>query len=212
MNMSLNHSKKTVVLCDTQPIMVEGLRSLLATARDLRLLAALNSLELAKALVSAQLPDVVIVDKGFGMRTVLDWIRDLKLAETPPAVTVWGVSVTKAEMVRFLGVGATGIVRKTADVESIMSCLRNVASGRHCVIRDEARQKHHAWSKLTPRQNQVLEMVEQGFKNREIALKLGIHLGTVIIHRRHIFEKTGVRDSRDLSINDLRGRGLASVS
>jgi two-component system, NarL family, nitrate/nitrite response regulator NarL len=141
MNISRNDSRKTVVVCDTQPIVLEGLRTLLATARDLKLLAALNSVEIAKALVNAQSPDVVIVDKGFGMRTVLDWIRDLKLAETPPAVTVWGLSVTKAETLQLLGAGATGIVRKTADVESVMSCLRSVASGRHCVIRDEARQR-----------------------------------------------------------------------
>jgi two-component system, NarL family, nitrate/nitrite response regulator NarL len=207
MNISPDHSQKTVVVCDTQPIMLEGLRTLLATARDLRLLAALNSLEIAKALVSAQLPDVVIVDKGFGMRTVLNWIRDLKMAEAPPAVTVWGASMTKAETLQLLGVGATGIVRKTADVDSIMSCLRSVASGRHCVIRDEARQQRHVCAKLTARQHQVLQMVEQGFKNREIALKLGIQVATVIIHRRHILEKTGLRDRGGLST----GHALASA-
>jgi DNA-binding NarL/FixJ family response regulator len=213
--MSEDHSKKTVVVCDTQPITAEGLRTLLTTAGDLEFLASLNSLEAATQLVTARPPDVVIVDKGFGMRIVLDWIHDLKLAEAPPAVTVWGVSMTEAEALRLLQAGAKGIVRKTADVESILSCLRTVASGRSwmedCVFRDSARQERYPRSELTPREHQVLEMVEQGFKNKEIALELGIRPGTVKIHLKHIFEKTGVRGRYGLAISGLKERGLVSM-
>jgi DNA-binding NarL/FixJ family response regulator len=213
--MSEDHSNKTVVVCDTQPITAEGLRTLLATAGDLEFLAALNTLEAATQLVTARPPDVVIVDKGFGMRIVLDWIHDLKLAEAAPAVTVWGVSMTEAEALRLLQAGAKGIVRKTADMASILSCLRTVASGRSwmedCVFRDSARQERYPRSELTPREHQVLEMVEQGFKNKEIALELGIRPGTVKIHLKHIFEKTGVRGRYGLAISGLKERGLVSM-
>src|SRR5579863_3930246 len=164
--MSEEQAKKTVVVCDTQPISAEGLRTLLTAAGDLEFLASLNSLEAATQLVTARPPDVVIVDKAFGMRIVLDWIHDLKLADAAPAVTVWGVSMTEAEALRLLQAGAKGIVRKTADVESIVSCIRTVASGRSwmedCVLRDSARQERYPRSELTPREHQVLEMVEQG--------------------------------------------------
>jgi DNA-binding NarL/FixJ family response regulator len=210
-----DHSKKTVVVCDTQPITAEGLRTLLTAAGDLEFLASLNTLEAATQLVTARPPDVVVVDKGFGMRIVLDWIHDLKMAEAAPAVTVWGVSMTEAEALRLLQAGAKGIVRKTADMESIMSCLRTVASGRSwmedCVFRDSARQERYPRSELTPREHQVLEMVEQGFKNKEIALELGIRPGTVKIHLKHIFEKTGVRGRYGLAISGLKERGLVSM-
>jgi two-component system nitrate/nitrite response regulator NarL len=213
--MSEDHSNKTVVVCDTQPITAEGLRTLLATAGDLEFLASLNSLEAATQLMAARPPDVVIVDKGFGMRIVLDWIHDLKLSDAAPAVTVWGVSMTEAEALRLLQAGAKGIVRKTADLESILSCLRTVASGRSwmedCVFRDSARQERYPRSELTPREHQVLEMVEQGFKNKEIALELGIRPGTVKIHLKHIFEKTGVRGRYGLAISGLKERGLVSM-
>ena len=104
-----DHSKKTVVVCDTQPITAEGLRTLLTASGDLEFLASLNSLEAATQLVTARPPDVVIVDKGFGMRIVLDWIHDLKLAEAAPAVTVWGVSMTEAEALRLLQAGARAL-------------------------------------------------------------------------------------------------------
>jgi two-component system nitrate/nitrite response regulator NarL len=214
-NMSEDHSKKTVVVCDTQPITAEGLRTLLTAAGDLEFLASLNSLEAATQLVTTRPPDVVIVDKGFGMRIVLDWIHDLKMADAVPAVTVWGVSMTEAEALRLLQAGAKGIVRKTADVESILSCIRTVASGRSwmedCVLRDSARQERYPRSELTPREHQVLEMVEQGFKNKEIALELGIRPGTVKIHLKHIFEKTGVRGRYGLAISGLKERGLVSM-
>ncbi len=213
--MSEDHSKKTVVVCDTQPITAEGLRTLLTAAGDLEFLASLNSLEAATQLVTARPPDVVIVDKGFGMRIVLDWIHDLKMADAAPAVIVWGVSMTEAEALRLLQAGAKGIVRKTADVESILSCIRTVASGRSwmedCVFRDSARQERYPRSELTPREHQVLEMVEQGFKNKEIALELGIRPGTVKIHLKHIFEKTGVRGRYGLAISGLKERGLVSM-
>jgi two-component system, NarL family, nitrate/nitrite response regulator NarL len=213
--MTEDHSKKTIVVCDTQPITAEGLRSLLIGAGDLEFLASLNSLEAATQLVAARPPDVVIVDKGFGMRVVLDWIHDLKLADAAPAVVVWGVSMTEAEALRLLQAGAKGIVRKTADLENILACLRTVASGRSwmedCAFRDAARQERYPRSELTPREHQVLEMVEQGFKNKEIALELGIRPGTVKIHLKHIFEKTGVRGRYGLAISGLKERGLVSM-
>ncbi len=213
--MSEDHSKKSVVVCDTQPITAEGLRSLLASAGDLEFLASLNSLEAATQLVTARPPDIVIVDKGFGMRAVLDWIHELKLTEATPGVTVWGVSMTEAEALRLLQAGARGIVRKTTDLEQILSCLRTVASGRSwmedCVFRDSARQDRYPRSELTPREHQVLQMVEQGFKNKEIALELGIRPGTVKIHMKHIFEKTGVRGRYGLAISGLKERGLVSM-
>jgi two-component system, NarL family, nitrate/nitrite response regulator NarL len=213
--MSEDHSKKTVVVCDTQPVSAEGLRTLLAAAGDLEFLASLNSLETATQFVTLQRPDIVIVDKGFGMRVVLDWIHDLKLADAGPAVTVWGVSMTEAEALRLLQAGAKGIVRKTAELENILNCLRTVASGRSwmedCVFRDSARPERYPRSELTPREHQVLEMVEQGFKNKEIALELGIRPGTVKIHLKHIFEKTGVRGRYGLAINGLKERGLVSM-
>jgi two-component system nitrate/nitrite response regulator NarL len=206
-------AKKTIAVCDTQPITAEGLRNLLASSDDLELVEAMNSLATATALVRAKAPDIVVVDKGFGMRAVLDWIHDLN---GTPAITVWGVSMTEAEALRLLQAGAKGIVRKTADLASLLTCLRTVASGRSwmedCVFRDSARQIGYPRSELTAREHQVLELVEQGFKNKEIALELGIRPGTVKIHLKHIFEKTGVRGRYGLAISGLKDKGMISIA
>ena len=209
-------SKKTVVVCDTQPITAQGLASLLAGSEDLELLQSTNSLEAASRIVPSLFPDVTVVDKGFGMRAVLEWIHSLKLGDRSPTVAVWGVSMTEAEALRLLQAGARGIVRKTADLDSLINCLRTVAGGQtwmeECVFRDPLRQSSYPRSELTARERQVLELVEQGFKNKDIALELGIRPGTVKIHLKHIFEKTGVRGRYGLAINGLKDKGVVSIA
>ena len=86
--MSEDHSKKSVVVCDTQPITAQGLKCLLASAGDLEFLASLNSLEAATQLVATRAPDIVIVDKGFGMRAVLAHWVDSPDALEPAAAAV----------------------------------------------------------------------------------------------------------------------------
>ena len=54
--------------------------------------------------------------------------------------------------------------------------------------------------------------MEQGFKNKEIAVELGIRPGTVKIHLKHIFEKTGVRGRYGLAISGLKERGVVSLA
>jgi two-component system nitrate/nitrite response regulator NarL len=214
--MTDNNPRKTVAVCDSQPITAEGLRSLIAASSDLEFLEPLTSLEAGREFVNRQSPDLVVLDKAFGMRAVLDWIHDLKLTEATPAITVWGVSMTEAEALRLLQAGARGIVRKTADLASLLNCLRTVASGRSwmedCVFKGSVREDRYPRSELTPREHQVLELVEQGFKNKEIALELGIRPGTVKIHLKHIFEKTGVRGRYGLAISGLKDKGIVSIA
>ncbi len=215
--MSEDILKKTVAVCDTQPITAEGLRTLIAGSPDLAFLEPLDSLSAAMRLVQTASPTVIILDKGFGMRGVLDWIHELKLTDASPAVVVWGVSMTEAEALRLLQAGARGIVRKTADLKNLLSCLRSVAAGQtwmeDSVFGASSRQPDgYPRSDLTAREQQVLELVEQGFKNKEIALELGIRPGTVKIHLKHIFEKTGVRGRYGLAISGLKDKGLVSMT
>jgi two-component system, NarL family, nitrate/nitrite response regulator NarL len=209
-------SIKRVSVCDTQPVTAEGVRTLLAGSADMRFAEVTDSLAQAQEMVRRTTPDVLMIDKAFGMQAILEWLADLKTDELKPtAIVVWGVSVTEAEALRFLQAGARGILRKTAGIPVVLACLRTVALGRSwmedCVFRDSARADRYPRSELTAREQQVLELVEQGFKNKEIANDLGIRPGTVKIHLKHIFEKTGVRGRYGLALNGLKDRGLVSV-
>jgi len=225
---SIVESVKTVSICDTQPVTAEGIRILLSSCPDLKFLEGIDSLNAATELVRNAPPDVLIVDKAFGIQAILDWLGTLDSAaegETSEdtrgnttagvGVVVWGVSVTEAEALRFLQAGARGILRKTAGLPAIAACLRTVASGRSwmedCVFRDAGRSDRYPRSELTAREQQVLELVEQGCKNKEIAQELGIRPGTVKIHLKHIFEKTGIRGRYGLALNGWKDRGASQA-
>jgi two-component system nitrate/nitrite response regulator NarL len=206
---------KRVSVCDTQPVTAEGVRTLLAGSPDMVFAETSESLAQAMDLVRRTSPDVLMLDKAFGIQAILEWLTDLKTNDFATAIVIWGVSVTEAEALRFLQAGARGILRKTASIPVVLACLRTVALGRSwmedCVFRDSARADRYPRSELTSREQQVLELVEQGYKNKEIALDLGIRPGTVKIHLKHIFEKTGVRGRYGLALNGLKDRGLVSI-
>jgi DNA-binding NarL/FixJ family response regulator len=208
--------KKTVAVCETQPVTVEGLRWMLESCPDLEFNHHIDSLAAATDLSRRFPPDLLIVDKAFGMQSILDWLADLRLRECQSAPIIWGVSMTEAEALRFLQAGARGIIRKTANTGMILSCLRTVASGRSwmedCVFKDSLRGDRYPRSELTAREQQVLELVEHGCKNKEIAVELGIRPGTVKIHLKHIFEKTGVRGRYGLALNGMKDRGVLSLT
>jgi len=206
---------KRVSICDTQPVTAEGVRTLLSGSQDMLFEEVTDSLAQAMDLVRRSQPDVLMLDKAFGIQAILEWLTELKANDFATGVVVWGVSVTEAEALRFLQAGARGILRKTASISVVTACLKTVALGRSwmedCVFRDSARADRYPRSELTSREQQVLELVEQGYKNKEIALDLGIRPGTVKIHLKHIFEKTGVRGRYGLALNGLKDRGLVSI-
>src|SRR4029078_10210953 len=104
----------------------------------------------------------------------------------------------------------------SADTATVLACMRAVSQGRSwmqdSVFRESSAMETQIRTDLTPREHQVMELVEQGFKNREIAQELGIRPGTVKIHLKHIFEKTGVRGRYGLALNGLRDRGSLSLT
>ena len=125
------------------------------------------------------------------------------------AVVVWGHSVNEAEALRIVQAGAQGFIRKTAPLRSLLDCLRTVAGRNACMddLMFQDAEKPNGRSNLTTREQQVAELVEQVLKNKEIARALGICPGTVKIHLKHIFEKTGVRGRYGLALSGLKERG-----
>jgi DNA-binding NarL/FixJ family response regulator len=208
----VNETLEAVAVCDTEPIAIEGLRSLLESAEGLCVTAAECSLPDGMDAVCELRPSLVIVDKAFGAQAVADWLRTLRQSNSPTAVIVWGVSLSDAEAVRFLHSGAAGVVRKTASLNTLLSCIRTVAAGgtwmEHEMVCEIQRPVPAGRAALTARELQVTELVERGMKNKQIAASLGIRTGTVKIHLKHIFEKTGIRGRYGLALSGLKEKGL----
>ena len=203
--------KKTVVICDTQPIAMEGLRALLGQLQDMTPVGEATSIMAGMDLVRSLSPALLVIDKSFGLQPVMDWIASLRGNGRRTSVMVWGHSVNEAEALRMVQAGAQGVIRKTAPLRSLSDCLRAVAAGNtwmdDLMFQNAEKTNGTGRSNLTMREQQVAELVEQGLKNKEIARSLGICPGTVKIHLKHIFEKTGVRGRYGLALSGLKERG-----
>jgi two-component system nitrate/nitrite response regulator NarL len=203
---------KTVGICDTQPMTIEGLQSLLGGCEDLRMIGSATNLFSGLELVQHHSPSIVVIDKAFGLPAIMDWLANLR--STGTSSVVWGVSMNEAEALRIMQAGAQGVMRKTADPTTVLACLRTVGEGKtwmeESLLGDNDRSVRHTRSNLTPREQQVVELVEQGLKNKDIGLNMGIRPGTVKIHLKHIFEKTGIRGRYGLALSGLREKGLLS--
>ena len=66
---------RTVSICDTQPVTMEGVRTLLSNCADLKFLETAESMNQAVEMVRRNPPDVLILDKAFGIQAVLDWLQ-----------------------------------------------------------------------------------------------------------------------------------------
>jgi len=206
---------KTIVVCETEPIAVEGLRNLLEPGGEFVIVSVAVSLTEALDAVHQLAPSILLLDKALGMHAVMDCLKQLRLSEGRTAVVVWGVSLAEVESLRLLQAGASAAVRKTSPLPVLVECLRAVASGATWVEADTRREHANparsTRTSLTARELQVMELVEQGLKNRDIGVALGIRTGTVKIHLKHIFEKTGIRGRYGLALTGLKEKGLLAV-
>jgi two-component system, NarL family, nitrate/nitrite response regulator NarL len=206
----------TVVICDTEPIAIAGVQSLVENVEDVSVVRSESSLSGGIDAVRDLSPSLLIVDKGLGSQAVMDWISGLRVSDSRTTVMVWGNSISESEAVRFLQAGASGIARKTAGLPTLLRCILTTSSGGTWMDEglspESSRPVRLSSSPLTVRELQVMDLVERGFKNKEIGSSLGIQTGTVKIHLKHIFEKTGIRGRYGLAISGLKEKGMLAMA
>ena len=206
----------TVGVCDTQPVTVAGVRAVLGSCPDFEFLWAVNSLDEGVRMARQQPPRVVLADKGLGVNGLIHWILNLRSAPVTPVIVIWGASLTEGEALRFVQAGAKGVIRKAAPPEALVACLRTAGSGtawmEDIIFRSGPKVVRGGRSDLTPRETQVFGLVEQGLTNNEIARELNIRPGTVKIHLKHLYEKTGIRSRYHLALSGLKEKGILSMT
>ena len=205
----------TLVVCDAEPVAIEGIRRVLENSGEFIVRAAEASLDHAMRAVQELAPSLLMVNKTFGFHAVVNCLKACRNHHPATAIVVWGTALSEAEALRFVQSGAQGLIRKTAPIDMLIDCLLAVCRGETWVepgvlVAQESAPRL-ARTSLTSRELQVMELVERGMKNKEIAQTLGICSGTVKIHLRHIFEKTGIRGRYGLALSGLQAKGLLAL-
>jgi two-component system nitrate/nitrite response regulator NarL len=206
----------TVCACDSQPIALEGLRCVLEDRDDLQFLDGAQNLLNGLAVLERHTPAVMLVDRSFGAKPVLDWISSSKVRYPQTRVVLWATVISDVECFRALQAGALGILKKSAAIPAIINCLRTAAEDQiwteSLYAPRELRSGSARPRALTPREHEIITLVARGMKNREIGEALSIATGTVKIHMMHIFEKTGIRDRFELAMYGLKNSPVACTT
>jgi DNA-binding NarL/FixJ family response regulator len=217
-------SKIRIVVADDHPIFRDGLCRLLALEEDFEVVAQAQDGRQVLDVLQQHEPDILLLDLKMPGLDGLATLQRLQIAKNKTRVIVLTASDDKNEFVQAMKLGTSGIVLKQTATELLIKSIRKVHAGeiwldshttaaviRQFVANDEAPPAMHALpavsstrererSPLSQREREIVALVAQGFKNKEMAEKMFISEQTVKNHLHNIFDKLGVSDRLELAL------------
>lgn len=199
----------TVFVCEAEPATVAGLRWSMAKSDEFELVGQSSNIAAAMGPIGEARPDILLMDHSSGMRSALHFLSELPYVSESTGCVMWTRDVPETELVKAFRTGAKGFVKKTSPLPVVLEAMRRVKLGE-TFLEESASPSLRQWTirrnvpRLTPREREIIDLVSQGMKNREIAERLSITPGTVKVHLMHVFEKTGARDRYELAIRGAR--------
>jgi DNA-binding NarL/FixJ family response regulator len=199
----------TLVLADDHRIVRQGLRALLATEPDVRLLGeAADGLE-ALRLVERLKPDVLVLDLMMPALGGLEVARRVAAEVPRTRVVILSMHANEAYVAEALRAGASAYVLKESGAEELLRAVREAAAGRQFLspaisqqaVTDYARRaapSSDPLATLTDREREVLCLTAEGLSGSTIARRLFISPRTVETHRANLMRKLGVHNQREL--------------
>jgi DNA-binding NarL/FixJ family response regulator len=210
-----------IVVADDHPIFRDGLCKLLALEEDFQVVAQAQDGGQVLDVLQQFEPDILLLDLKMPGLDGLATLRRLQAAKNRTRVIVLTASDDKNEFVQAMKLGTSGIVLKQTATEMLIKSIRKVHAGeiwldshttaaviRQFVANDEApaallpqpQSRERERSPLSQREREIVALVAQGFKNKEMAEKMFISEQTVKNHLHNIFDKLGVSDRLELAL------------
>ena len=186
-----------VVLVDDHPVVRAGLRALLDGQEGLEVVGEASDAEAAERVVTAEGPDVVLMDLDLGDSPGgAAATARLRALPRPPQVLVLTTFDTEADILRALEAGAVGYLLKDAPPDRLFAGIRSAARGETVLAPSVAarlvRRTASPGPVVTEREVEVLELLSRGLGNREMARELLVSEATVKSHLSHVYTKLGV--------------------
>ena len=205
-----------LVIADDHPIVREALKRLFAREPDLEVVGEAGDGNEVLACVQQLEPDVLLLDLGLPKVDGMSVLRSLQNSGFPTRVVVFTASEDKNQFVQAMRLGCSGIVLKQTRPDLLVKSIRKVHAGEiwldsattGAVMRQfsepnatqAGNTKPVGRSILSPREHEIVGLVAQGFRNKELAVKLSISEQTIKNHLHNIFDKLGVSDRLELAL------------
>jgi DNA-binding NarL/FixJ family response regulator len=207
------HAKIRVLCVDDHSIVREGIALIINRQDDMEVVATAASGDEAVALFDRFGPDVTLMDLRLPGLSGTEAIEQIRHVNANARIVVLTMFDGHEDIHRALQAGATTYLLKDTLSDDLIRVVREVHSGKRPVPADiEARLAERlAHPTLTPREVDVIELITQGLRNKEIAASLGISEGTVQVHVKSIFAKFGVSD-RTAAVKVALRRGIVHMA
>ena len=207
-----------VLMADDHVIFRDGLRKLLATEDDIKIVGeASNGGDCIKMLAKLK-PDILLLDLRMPDKDGLAVLEEVNFDQLRTRVVVLTAAEDDRDVVRAMRLGARAVVLKQSATELLVKSIRKVQGGEIWMDNRMTAEVMKAFSKsadggprrekplLSDREKEIVQLVAQGYRNKEIGERLFISDQTVKNHLHNIFDKLGVSDRLELALYAIHHR------
>lgn len=202
-----------LLIADDHPVLRSGLVNLLADT-EIEVVAQASTGDEAVRLTKEHNPDVVLLDVRMPDGEGLTALSRIQVEQPSIPVLMFSNYDIPEFAAKSLALGAVGYLLKSCSRNELVASIRDAAQGKDSWSREKLREivtaigtpqrKTESHPKLTPRQSEVLLLVVDGKRNKEIAEQLSISPETVKEHTKHMFSKIGVRNRTQAAVWAVR--------
>ncbi len=197
-----------VLICDDQPLVRAGFRTILGSKRDIEVVGEAENGAEAVALAERRRPDVILMDIRMPVLDGVEATRRLVAAGTPARILVLTTFDLDEYVHAAIRAGASGFLLKDVTPANLLEAIRIVAGGdallapsvtrrlleRFATTLPTGEDSSAALAELTSRETEVLRLLAGGMSNAEIASELVVSEATVKTHISSMLRKLGLRD------------------
>jgi DNA-binding NarL/FixJ family response regulator len=196
----------TIVSARFEDLVAIGLEKLISEDTNLHLVQSGIELEDLEDVLERERPSVVLLN--FGSLPNAAWVYQLHTSHPETRIVVLANRPTPAEANQLLSFGATAAISKETEARDIINAIHLASRGMRVLPRQvpgttadpvERFDYLHDADILTAREAEVLQLLQEGMTNGEIAHHLSIGIETVRTHARNIYRKLGISTRRDLA-------------
>ncbi len=202
--------KIRILLADDHTLVRSGIRALLEAEPGLSVIGEAEDGRTAVALACQLKPDVVLMDIAMPLLNGLEATRQLKQQSPQVRVLILSMHDNEEYIRQALEAGAMGYLLKDAAASELISAIRSVYRGEavlspaitRLVIEDYLRwggmRPQEEVNSLSPREREILQLIAEGYTNKQIAEILSISIKTVQAHRNSLMQKLDLHDRGEL--------------
>lgn len=194
-----------VLLVDDHPMIAAALDMLLR-GTDYELLERARTAAEATKMLSKLKPDLLLLDVHLPDGSGLDVLRKVSTGRSRPPVILLTAGMDESQLLTAAELEPQGMVLKTSDPSLLLECMDAVVAGQRWIDPEivertrQAQERAASAPPLTRRERELVELVRQGLRNRDIAAELGVTEGTVKVYLHAIFDKFKVDNRTELAL------------